>query len=309
MRTLLSALLGLIGALVIDVAAHAQVNPVYRQNPVTGDATQQQQITVPSGFGLTLQSGASLTCQTGANCGGIGFGYLPLTGGTITGPLTFSDGSVWGASGVSGPSNTLSIINGTNAQTIKVFTNGNDALSPWLQISQLGGVPSIISNWNSGAGAPLYLGAGNFQWKISTAGTLTGLSGSELSLGGDTASNLHTTVNGTACTLGASCSITNPLPTDLQKRVWGYLNSACAIQSSQGVASAVNNTTGQCTVTFSTAFTSATSYSCTVSPYAGGPGLIAEVVSATASSVVFGTSNSSAQTYQAGASMFHCFGT
>lgn len=82
----LTAWIGLVLFLAITPAA-GQVNPVYRQNPTTGAATQQQPITVPSGMSITLQSGSTLDCESGSNCN---TGTSPLTPSTLsmTGPGT-----------------------------------------------------------------------------------------------------------------------------------------------------------------------------------------------------------------------------
>lgn len=70
MKRQITALMGVFLFLFSGLTADAQVNPVYRQNSVTGNATQQQQITVPSGYGITVQSGGSIVCNSGATCTG-----------------------------------------------------------------------------------------------------------------------------------------------------------------------------------------------------------------------------------------------
>lgn len=69
-----------VALILASLAAHAQVNPVYRQDPVTGNATQQQQITIPNGFGITVRPGATITCQAGASCTGGTASSVPLSG-------------------------------------------------------------------------------------------------------------------------------------------------------------------------------------------------------------------------------------
>lgn len=75
-------------------AAIAQVNPVYRQDPVTGNATQQQQIAVPNGFNIELQSGASIICDAGSTC--------PTAAGTVTGPGSAVNNNLASFNGTSG---------------------------------------------------------------------------------------------------------------------------------------------------------------------------------------------------------------
>ena len=85
MRRYLYALAGAFLFLASGIAADAQVNPVYRQNSTTGNATQQQQITVPNGYGITVQSGASLVCQAGSTCTGASGTPTGAAGGDLTG--------------------------------------------------------------------------------------------------------------------------------------------------------------------------------------------------------------------------------
>lgn len=93
-RGLLLVLLGIAAASSI---VHAQVKPVYSQDPVTGNATQQQLISVPSGQSITIQSGATLTCLPGSSCTG---GTVPLTPGTTTITGGTASGILWNNAGV-----------------------------------------------------------------------------------------------------------------------------------------------------------------------------------------------------------------
>lgn len=122
-RHALAAIVGLsIGAW--SNHADAQVNPVYRQiqsGPNAGDATQQQQITVPSGFGITLQSGSTLTCAAGASCTGGTASTVPVTGITglgtgVLAPLQTAPGAAGGFalfSGALGTPTSITLTNGT----------------------------------------------------------------------------------------------------------------------------------------------------------------------------------------------------
>lgn len=77
-------------------SAAAQYNPVYRQSPPGGAATQQQPITVPSGMSITVQSGGSLVCEAGATCSATTtIPVTPSTPDTVSGyfALTTTAGS------------------------------------------------------------------------------------------------------------------------------------------------------------------------------------------------------------------------
>src|ERR1700744_2809982 len=112
-RTRCSPPLGFLPALAVDLTAHAQVVPVYRQDPVTGAATQQQNITVPPGF--------SWTCN--GTCTGARASAVPVTGltGTGTGVIAALQANTSAAGGMmlfGGPGGTPSSINLGNATNI-----------------------------------------------------------------------------------------------------------------------------------------------------------------------------------------------
>ena len=82
---------------------------------MTGNATQQQQITVPSGFAITVKPGATLTCQAGSSCTGGAATSLPVTGitGTGTGVIPALQAATNGSGGVP----TVPVANGSLANS------------------------------------------------------------------------------------------------------------------------------------------------------------------------------------------------
>lgn len=148
-RNPLAVVLAIAAAILLPAAAVAQVNPVFKQDPVTGNATQQQQIAAPSGYKYEFKSGSTLQCDAGSACPG------------------------GGVSGFANPTATAgpAAINGNATTAMR-----SDA-APAVQVgsaSQEGIVQVDGSTITATAG------------KITTAAT---------------------TINGTSCTPGGSCSV------------------------------------------------------------------------------------------------------
>ncbi len=136
--------------------------------------------TITTGTGTLTLGSVTLNAGAGGTLGSNAFtstAYAPLASPTFSGTVTLPDSSTWGTSGVSGPSNVLSVVNSTNPQITKLYVNGNGATSAFLQLDQASGNARIFTNWTSGSGAPLILGAGTSHWGISTTGALSSVGG------------------------------------------------------------------------------------------------------------------------------------
>lgn len=91
------------------------------------------------------------------------------------------------------------------------------------------------------------------------------------------------------------------------KRMWAYVDASCTIYASYNVSSTSKPTSGQCRYNFATAFSSATTYACSVGPIMG-PGGMGSIVATSSTYVTGGTANSVTQAYQDSAQMIQCFG-
>jgi hypothetical protein len=131
-RFLPAAFLAIAAVWLTPAAAIAQVKPVYSQNPVSGNATQQQQILVPNGFQIELGNGASLICDTGSTC--------PAAAGTVFGPGSSVIGDLpdWSNTGGTGLGDS-----GVPASNLPTSSTNNDLASYSNTTGKLGdsGVP------------------------------------------------------------------------------------------------------------------------------------------------------------------------
>lgn len=132
-------------------------NPVFRQDQTTGDATAQQNITIPSPFNFTVQPGASITFGAGT----IGLGSLAtIPNGDILGNSSGSPASPSaqavggglslsaGALGIAANGVTNSLLAQSPANTIKGNNTGAPANAADLTVSQ---VNALTGNYNGAA--------------------------------------------------------------------------------------------------------------------------------------------------------------
>lgn len=213
-RLALAAVLTVAAAVSLPAAAIAQVNPVYRQNPVTGDATQQQQITVPSGFGITLQSGASLACNTGSTC--------PSAAGTVFGPATSTSGNLPAWNNATG---TLLNDSGIPAANVPTSSTSGDLTSFSNTTGKLGDSAIPAANFPvSGTVANHIATFNNTTGKIQDGGfALTSIpSGRGAILAASPANPSSTTsTTGVMMGIGSTCHITPSFSTRIELTILG----------------------------------------------------------------------------------------